>query len=52
MAKIIKLPVSFEAQRRAKIQKIEALQSLAYARAILEHQLFKLSLMRHFPTPF
>lgn len=52
MAKIIKLPISFEAARRARVQRNEAQEKLNYARRLVEHEFFKLSLLRTIKTPF
>jgi hypothetical protein len=50
MAKIVQMYISFQVERKAKL--FEKEQAREMTRRLVEHQLFKLSLFRHFQTPF
>lgn len=50
MAKIVKMYISYEVERKARL--FEKEQARLMAQRIVEHQLFKLSLMLNFKPPF
>lgn len=50
MGKIVKMYISYEVERKAKL--FEREQAREMTRRLFKHEIFKLNLLRHFQTPF